>query len=402
MKYKQNGSVVQHKGYWVYVAKFPGDKTRKMRTLRAPGAKHGLSADRPRAMAEQAAQRLWEDATRSARKDNKGATVEAVCAAYCAHAAIYYRTDDGKKTSEVANVTTGVRLFRQMFATAAVAELTHADMLTFRDALIRSGVARVTVNRRLGIVKRMMAWALDEALISATVKAELSQVQMLKRGRSAAPERPPVREVPDDVFDATIAAMLPNTADLCRVHRLTGMRPDEICGLRWSCIDTSRVPWVYRPNNHKNDWRGDYGQPRPILIGPRARAILDRHRDAEFPFSPAAAVREWQAAKRAVATSPSRVCRADPHAVRVPGERWQTDSYTGTIAAACRRAGVAPWSANRLRHSFATDVRRVFGLEACRAVLGHSNGARITDRYSFAAMEDETIKAATPAVEALG
>ena len=60
------------------------------------------------------------------------------------------------------------------------------------------------------------------------------------------------------------------------------------------------------------------------------------------------------------------------------------------------------WSANQLRHAFATEVRRKFGLEACRAVLGHSNGARVTDRYSFEAAEDEIIKAASVAVEALG
>lgn len=402
MKYKRNGSIVAHRGYWVFAVKLPGDKKRRMITLRAPGAKHGLAADRPREMAEQAAARVWEEATREMKRGPKGATVEDVCAAYCEHARTYYRHADGTPTSEVANVTTGVRLFREIFGDAALAELTHSDMLALRDALIRSGVARVTVNRRLAIVKRLLAWALDEAYISATVKAELSQVQPLKRGRSAAPERAPVREVADDVIEKTIAHMMPNTADMIRVHRLTGMRPDEICDLRWSAIDTSATPWIYRPGRHKNEWRGDFGQPRVILIGPRARAILERHREHEHPFSPALAVAEWISAKRAAATSPARKSRADPHCPRRPGTAWTTDSYTGTIEAACLRAGTPRWSANRLRHSFATDVRRRFGLDATRAVLGHSTGARVTDRYSFAALEDETIRAATPAVEALG
>lgn len=404
MKYKQNGSVIQHKGYWVYVAKFPGDKSRKMRTLRAPGAKHGLAADRPRKMAVEAAQRLWEEATRQVKHGERGALVEDICARYCAFALTYYKLPDGKKTSEVSNVTTGIRLFRQMFGKAAVAELTHSDMLTFRDALIRSGICRSTVNRRLQIVKRMLTWALDEALIPAVVKAELTQVQMLKRGRSLAPERPPVREVPDFIVEKTIEHMLPNTADMVRVHRLTGMRPCELCGMRWADIDQSRLPWVYHvPDEaNKNEWRGELGQSRVVCIGPKARAILERHRGAEYPFSPAAAVREWQAAKREAAVSPSRYDRSKAHAVRVPGERWRTDSYTGTIAAACRRAGIPSWGANRLRHAFATDVRRQFGLDACRAVLGHSMGARVTDRYSLAAIEDEMIRAASPAVEALG
>ena len=96
----------------------------------------------------------------------------------------------------------------------------------------------------------------------------------------------------------------------------------------------------------------------------------------------------------------TRRCYAD--AARRPGEAWNTGSYTGAIVKAALRAGVASWSANQLRHAFATEVRRKFGLEACRAVLGHSMGARITDRYSYDAIEDEIIEKATPAVEALG
>ena len=186
------------------------------------------------------------------------------------------------------------------------------------------------------------------------------------------------------------------------------MRPAELCGMRWQDIDTSATPWVYRPSGHKNDWRGELGQPRVILIGPRARAILERHRSTEYPFSPVAATAERIAELRSRRTSPFYPCRdenysrADPHATRKPRDHWDTCSYSRTIYAACLRAKIDPWGANRLRHAFATEVRRKFGLEATRAVLGHSMGARITDRYSFEAIEDEIIAKASPAVEALG
>jgi integrase len=39
---------------------------------------------------------------------------------------------------------------------------------------------------------------------------------------------------------------------------------------------------------------------------------------------------------------------------------------------ACHRAGIPVWSPNRLRHSAATEIRRQFGVDAARAVLGHS------------------------------
>ena len=286
-----------------------------------------------------------------------------------------------------------------------MSELTHTDMLKLRDALVRSGVCRSTVNRRLWVVKAMLGWALDEALITATVKAELTQVKGVKRGCTAAPERQPVRPVDDATVAATVSKMMPNTADMVRVHRLTGMRPCELCALRWSLIDTTRTPWVYRvpPEANKNDWRGELGMPRVVCIGPKARAILDRHRDGDVPFSPMRAMAEYIDARHAARVTPVYGERKEaPHVPRVLGKCWTTDAYTKTIRAACRRAGIEPWGANRLRHTFGTEVRRAFGLDAAKAVLGHTDGGRITDIYTFDAVTDEMVRRAGPAVEALG
>ncbi len=323
-----------------------------------------------------------------------------------AHCKEYYRGPDGNPSSTAVNAVLDVRLFREMFGSAAVSELTHADMLQLRDALVRSGVSRSTVNARLWRVKYMIGWALDEALIPATVKAELTQVKGVKRGRSAAPERAPVRPVDDATISATVEHMMPNTADMVRVHRLTGMRPCELCALKWSLIDTSREPWVYRvpAEVNKNDWRGELGQPRVVCIGPKARAILERHKDGgDVPFSPSRAFGEYLDARRAARATPFYGrAKGAPRVPRVLGERWTTDAYTKTIRAACGKAKITPWGANRLRHTFGTEVRRAFGLEAARAVLGHTGGGCITDRYSFDAIEDEIVGKAAPAVEALG
>jgi integrase len=355
-------------------------------------------------MAEEAAARYWEEHTRQiARHEPTGATVEQLCAAWDAHCREYY-----KGSSTAINAVVDVRMFRELYGHAAVSELTHADMLQLRDALVRSGVSRSTVNARLWRVKFMLAWALDEALIPATVKAELTQVRGIKRGRTSAPERQPVRPVDDATIAATVEHMMPNTADMVRIHRLTGMRPCELCGLRWSLIDRSRTPWVYRvpPEINKNEWRGELGQPRVVCIGPQARAILERHQGDDVPFSPMRSMAEYIAAHAAASAHPlseaAKEKRRAAHVPRVLGERWTTGAYTKTIAAACRRAGIAPWGANRLRHAFGTAVRRAFGLDAARAVLGHTNGGCITDVYTFDAIEDEMIRRAAPAVEALG
>ena len=402
MKVKQTGSVFLNHGLWYYSVQLPGEKRRKQVPLRAPNSKHTLRADRPRKMAEDAAARYWEEHTRqAARHDPTGATVADLCAAWDAHCKEYY-----KGSSTAVNAILDVRMFRDLFGSSAVSELTHADMLLLRDALVRSGASRTTVNTRLWRVKFMLGWALDEALITATVKAELTQVKGVKRGRTAAVERPPVRPVDDATIAATLEHMMPNTADMVRVHRLTGMRPCELCALRWSQIDTSRLPWVYRvPSEaNKNDWRGELGQPRVVCIGPRARAILERHKGGgDVPFSPLRAMSEYLETRRAARSTPIYGKRKNaPHVPRVLGERWTSDAYTKTIRAACVKAGITPWGSNRLRHAFGTDVRRAFGLEAARAVLGHTGGGCITDVYTFDAVADEMVRKASPAVEALG
>jgi len=394
---KVRGSVYDNNGYWYVCVRLPGEDRRHKRPLCAPGSDRAMRSDRPREMAIEAAQRLWEDATRQHRDaPTTGITVDGLCSAYLRHAAVYYHGEGG----EAATCACACRMWREMYGSRPVSELVHTDMLAVRDALVRQGLARVTVNRYVGIIgNRILPWALDEGLIRASVKGELSQVMPLKRNRSEARETSPVRPVGDEAVSATLAHMMPNTADMVKVHRLTGMRPEEICAMRWSEIDTGRTPWVYRPADHKNGWRG---QCRVILIGPKARAILERHRETAYPFSPVAAVYELMMQRRENAAQPSRTSRADPHARRKPRDHWDTCAYTKTIKAACRRANVDEWSANQLRHAFATEVRRAFGLEACRAVLGHSSGMRVTDRYSFEAAEDEVIRNASEAVEALG
>jgi integrase len=407
MKIKQSGSVFDNHGLWYYSVKLPGEKRRRQVPLKAPNSNHTLKTDRPRKMAEEAAARYWEKHTRqAARKEPRGATVAELVAAWDAHCLEYYRGPDGKPTSTALSARIDVRLFRDLYGNAALAELTHADMLQLRDAYVRSGISRTSVNKRLWRVKAMLAWALDEALITASVKAELTQVKAVKRGRTSAPERAPIRPVDDDTIEATLAKMMPNTADMVRVHRLTGMRPCEVCALRWSLIDRTQTPWVYRvpPEANKNEWRGELGMPRVVCIGPKARAILSRHLGGgDYPFSPQQAMAEHLERRHAERVTPFYKSRKTaPHVPRKLGAMWSSGAYGKTIAAACKRAQIEPWGANRLRHTFGTAVRRQFGLDAAKAVLGHTDGGRVTNLYTFDAVEEEAIRRAAPAVEALG
>jgi hypothetical protein len=194
---------------------------------------------------------------------------------------------------------------------------------------------------------------------------------------------------------------------------------------------------VYRPRRHKTAHRG---KARVIPIGPRARAVIagfvrgdkppppgwagtdladptarllaaDAYqeagrdldaallRDLARPvvfvagcvvdpaaplFSPAREreerFRRWRAARKSkVPPSQQNRRKADPG--RVPAAEYHPHAYSSAIARACAKAGVPHWHPNQLRHTFATEVRRVYGAEAAQVLLGHSQ-LKTTEVYA--------------------
>lgn len=391
------GSLWKHHGTWNWRVRLPNAEKRKNVVLRMPCSGTPIPESASISLAESAAWRLWESAAAQAKKGTRSAfTTNDLLDKWAIHAQEYY------SQKEALGVTSGMRLFRELFGARPLESLTHGDMLTFRDTMVKMGLSRSTVNKRLGIVKRISAWALDELLMSAQTKAELTQISNLKRGRSAAKEVIPVTAAQDGDIEKTLAYMPPSLADMVRVHRLTGMRPGEVCALAWGQIERRHDVWVFRPVDHKNEWRG---QPRAIVIGPKAQAILARYEgQAPFIFSPAFAMKERYEelrARRKSKVQPSQIDRSCIDPMRKPGEQWEVGAYAKAVLNACRAAHVK-WTPNQLRHTCATEVRRQFGIMAAHAILGHALGPRITDVYSYEAAADEAIRLATPAMLALG
>lgn len=391
------GTIYVNNGYWWYAVRLPGEKKRKARKLCAPGSETALHADRARDVAIAAARKVWEEATRRVPTIHvKSKSVDEICGGWIAFCETYYRHKDGTQTGEACGCQNAVRILREMHGKRPAAELQHADMLAVRDALIRSGIARTTVNRYMERIRRLWRWALDEGLITATQKAELSQVQNLKAFRSDAHETEPVGPVEESAIEATCAVLADNTADMVRVQRLTGMRPGEICNMAWEHINTASVPWVYKPPHHKTEWKG---KDRAVLIGPKARAILEKYRAWAHPFSPVASADVELAKQGEGAKSRGRGMRGVPDKLT---DRWETARYGCTIRDAAKRAGVEAWSPNQLRHSFATDVRRRHGIVAAGALLGHSDRLKITHGYSRDAAVDELVREWGGVIEEIG
>jgi integrase len=178
------------------------------------------------------------------------------------------------------------------------------------------------------------------------------------------------------------------------------MRPQEVCMMRTIDIDRSGRVWIYTPETHKTE---HHGRERRIYIGPTAQETLRpwvRTELTAYLFSPREAMEFRLAERRRSRKSkvqPSQRDRSKAKAKRRPGERYDTRSLYHAVAYGIQRANrqaerlaeaegrkavpIPDWHPNQLRHSAATRLRREFGLDVARAVLGHSSPV-VTEVYA--------------------
>ena len=319
--------------------------------------------------------------------DPAGVTVSELIARYRRHCLDYYRDPEGGTTGEVDQVRLSLKPVRETYGTTPAAAFGPKRLKAVREIMVRSGLCRREVNKRVGRVKRMFKWGVAEELLPPTVRHGLDAVEGLKRGRTEARETKPVPPAPEGDVNAVLPRLPRPVAAMVKLQLLTGMRPGEAIRLRPSEVNRDGAVWEYAPTRHKTQYRG---KSRTVMIGPRAQAVLgpfldDRPAEA-FAFSPREAVAEVRARRRAERTTPES-CGNRPGTNRKatrekePGESYTTNTYGRAIERACKAAGVPKWTPNQLRHTNATMVRREFGLEAAQVVLGHS-AADVTQVYA--------------------
>jgi integrase len=239
----------------------------------------------------------------------------------------------------------------------------------------------------------------------------LRSVTGLEAGRTQARETKAVEPVAQAHVDATLPFLNRQLAAMVRIQLYSGARPGEVCIMRAADLDMSGKVWLYRPARHKTQHRG---KPRVVAIGPKAQAVIRQFLSLDlqaYLFSPAHAEEERYATAEAERTTPRscgnrRGTNRKKKRRKQPGERYTTSSYQKAVAkgikkadAASRKAAIEQaleagqelpaddvvfvphWHVHQLRHTTATDVRRLFGLESAQCVLGHSE-ANVTEIYA--------------------
>jgi len=173
-------------------------------------------------------------------------------------------------------------------------------------------------------------------------------------------------------------------------------------------IDRTGKVWQYRPTTHKTE---HHDHDRVIHIGPEAQKILipmlaDRPPDA-FVFSPLDGTVRMSTSARRTRYTPKTFHRAitracddaspppDKIARRTVKAEGRKRRRSETTAEHRKRIGEDGWKAlqdwrrdhrwhpHQLRHNAATTIRKEFGIELARIILGHKS-AGITEVYAEA------------------
>ena len=336
-------------------------------------------------------------------------TVNELVLAYLDFSKTYY-VRDGVPTREIVNIKYAVRLLVELYGGSGVSDFGPLWLKAVRQMMIEQDWCRGIVNARVNLIRRVFKWGVENELVPPSVFHGLQAVAGLKRGRCSVRDSEPVKPVDDHVIVATCAAAPKHIAAMIQLQRLTGMRPGELVIMRLRDIDRSSAIWRYTPPEHKTQ---HHGKIRTIYLGPAAQRILRpilKPDQSAFIFTPQESLTEIARTRRLQRKTPvqpsqvERQCRARPRELR---DRYTTMTYARAIAYACDKAFPHPalsftrqscltaaqlvdlrnwrrshrWSPNRLRHSAATQLRKQFGIEAARVVLGHSS-AGVTEIYA--------------------
>lgn len=320
--------------------------------------------------------------------------------------------------SEVEKFKLAAKPLLALYGRSLAAEFGPRKLETVRQSMMDAGLSLRTINQRVERLKRMFRWAVKNEFVPADIWHGLQAVEGLRRGQQGV--RPPkiVTPVADEIVEQTIPHLLPPVKAMVRLQLLTGMRSGEVVRMRGRDFEMSSEVWLYRPGRHKTAHRG---HSREIRIGPRAKAVLEPFLKADleqFLFQPrdAMAFRYERIRKgRKSKVQPSQISRKKRRPERQPQDQYTVATYRRAITRACDRAFPPPegllqskkesheqwmarltpkqkqelaewrkahrWHPHQLRHNAATRLRKEFGIEAARVVLGHRSAA-ITEVYA--------------------
>jgi integrase len=281
--------------------------------------------------------RLDGDTAKIPVRPGASTTIAQIAEAYEQAMRLYYGKDRWGR-GQIA-----VRHLVGLFGHVRPDEFRVSDLRTVREQMLKT-LCRREVNLHVREVVKFFKWATSMEHCSPDVYGRLMTLEPLKAGRSAARETAPVEAVPLEVVNRTLPFLPTLLRDVVALQLLTGARGGEILGLCGSDIDRAgNGVWRARLAHHKTAHRG---KTRTLYFGPQAQAVL---------------------------MAPAYASAGDGPIFAKFGKIITSGAYCQAIQRACVLAEVDPWHPHQLRHTAATELRRRFGVEAARVILGHSS-----------------------------
>ena len=232
---------------------------------------------------------------------------------------------------------------------------------SFINARSRQGIAPATIRRETAVLTGALNAALDRQYINRMPKLvfpkqEQKEIEFLTR-----------EELP------RLLSALPNTTQgrALRFILGTGLRAEELCGLRWQDIDRQGIhitqtlqliqgERVAQPPKSKSS-------RRTVPLNDSLRTLLEEQRRAQR-LERLAAGSAWQAGEYVFAM-----------ATGAPADRC---NLARVLRASLRQAGLKPRGVHALRHTFATLwVQSGQDIRTLSEIIGHSNVAFTMQRY---------------------
>ena len=312
--------------------------------------------------------------------------------------------------TECVRIRLAIKSLIRLYGYSPAADFGPQQLVVLQKALIKDGLSLKTVNDRIAVIRRGFRWGVAQGFLPGTILPGLDAVENLRAGRTTAKPPRKVKPVPDADIEEVRQVVSPQIRALIDLQLLTGARPGELVRLRPKDIHRSAGKadggvWTATLEDHKTAHLGK--EPRVIMFGPQAQAILAPFMfrgDDAFLFSPAEAEKwrhEEARANRKTRVQPSQQKRNEDRRLRQrkrpPSDQYDVATYRRAIKRAVGRinearraestaAGVDPvlmpaWHPHQLRHNAATNLRKQFGAEMARIILGH-HSLKMTEVYA--------------------
>lgn len=290
-------------------------------------------------------------------------TVRDLAAAYEAHIdekRIYRKS--GEETSQRGMLRAALAEIVESAGSVPLRQFSRPHLIRHRDSLQgKDGLTLQGVNRKIGMLRRVVRWGAERGMVP---DQSLFAIEAIRPLLAPPPKR---REcVPEEHLDAILAKLSPTLQAMVRLQRLTGMRPGEVCAMRWRDID--QCPAEIEPELKL--WRYTVAAPKAEHHGTETIYLLNKdcqqilrgflRTPAAFVFAPKDTVRQrWPGGAEGL--------------LGVAGDRYTAASYRQAIERACIAAKVPRFTPHQIRHAFITEVANdpALGLAAASEAANH-------------------------------